>query len=187
MPNFTRDNAIEIWKKYNTDNALLKHAIAVGAAMKYFAKKYNGDENEWEYVGILHDLDYGQFPNEHCIKVKELLEKENVDDYIIRAIQSHGYGQCSDIKPETDMERILFAVDELTGLIVACALVRPSKSLNDLEYKSVKKKYKDKAFASGVDRSIIETGCKMLNIELEEFTKETILALKPFGKEIGLL
>ncbi len=183
---FTKDKALEIWSKYNSDDSLKKHAIAVGAAMKYFAKKYNADENEWEFVGILHDVDYGQYPNEHCVKVRQLLEGEGVDEYIIRAIQSHGFGICSDVEPVSDMEKTLYAVDELTGLVTACALMRPSKSLDDLEYSSVKKKYKNKKFAAGVDRAVVERGAEMLGIELETLITETIEALKPFGKELGL-
>ncbi len=183
---FTKDKALEIWSKYNTDEALKKHAIAVGATMKYFAKKYNGDENEWEFVGILHDIDYSQFPDEHCIKAREILETEGVEEYIIRAIQSHGFGICTDIEPISEMEKTLYAVDELTGLITACALMRPSKSFDDLEYSSVKKKYKNKKFAAGVDRAVVENGAAMLGIELETLIVETIEALKSCGKELGL-
>lgn len=184
---FTKEKALEIWSKYNTDDALKKHAIAVGTTMRYFAKKYGGDENEWEFVGILHDIDYGQFPDEHCIKARVILESEAVGEDIIRAIQSHGYGICTDIEPISDMEKTLYAIDELTGLITACALMRPSKSFDDLEYSSVKKKYKNKKFAAGVDRAIVERGAEMLGMELETLIVETIEALKPCGKEIGLL
>ncbi len=183
---FRKDKALEIWSRYNTDDALKKHAIAVGATMRYFAKKYNADENEWEFVGILHDVDYGQFPEQHCVKVREILESENIEEYIIRAIQSHGFGICSDVEPISDMEKTLYAVDELTGLITACALMRPSKSFDDLEYSSVKKKYKNKKFAAGVDRATVERGAAMLGMELETLIIETIEALKPCGKEIGL-
>lgn len=181
-----REKAIELFKKYNKEPSLFKHALSVEAVMRYFANKYNEDAEEWAMVGFLHDMDYEMFPNEHCIKVKEILEKEGLPESFIRAIQSHGFGICTDIEPNTNMEKTLYAVDELAGFILACALVRPSKSLDDMEVKSVKKKLKDKAFAAKVDRSIINNGAERLNISLDELIKETIEALKPIQESIGL-
>ena len=186
MATISRENAITLWKKYNTDAGLLKHAYAVEAVMRHFAKLNNEDEDEWGVIGLLHDIDYGQFPDEHCIKVKEILEKENIPYEFIKAIQSHGYGLCTDIKPETVMEKTLYAVDELSGFIVACALVRPSKSLDDLELKSVKKKWKDTRFAAGVDRTVIENGVEMLGTTLDDLIKECIIALRPATLSLGL-
>lgn len=186
MASIEREKAIELFKKYNKEPSLFKHALSVEAVMRYFANKYNEDAEEWAMVGFLHDMDYKMFPNEHCIKVKEILEKEGLPESFIRAIQSHGFGICTDIEPNTNMEKTLYAVDELAGFILACALVRPSKSLDDMEVKSVKKKLKDKAFAAKVDRSIINNGAERLNISLDELIKETIEALKPIQESIGL-
>ena len=199
MASIEREKAIELFKKYNKEPSLFKHALSVEAVMRYFANKYNEDAEEWAMVGFLHDMDYEMFPNEHCIKVKEILEKEGLPESFIRAIQSHGFGICTDIEPNTNMEKTLYdiepntnmektlyAVDELAGFILACALVRPSKSLDDMEVKSVKKKLKDKAFAAKVDRSIINNGAERLNISLDELIKETIEALKPIQESIGL-
>lgn len=186
MATISRENALTLWKQYNTDNSLLKHAYAVEAAMRHYATLSGEDADEWGVIGILHDIDYEQFPNEHCIKVKEILEKENIPYEFIRAIQSHGYGLCTDIEPQTLMEKTLYAVDELTGFIVACALVRPSKSLDDLELKSVKKKWKDFRFASGVDRKVIENGASMLGVTIEDLIKECIIGLRPIALDIGL-
>ena len=154
--------------------------------MRYFAKKNGEDEDEWGMVGLLHDMDYEKYPDEHCIKVKEILEAEGLPDSFIRAIQSHGYGLCTDIEPLSNMEKTLYAVDELSGFITACALVRPSKSLDDMEVKSVKKKLKDKAFAAKVDRTVINKGAEMLGINIDELIKETIEALIPVQESIGL-
>jgi len=186
MATISREKGLALWKKYNTDNSLLKHAYAVEAVMRHYAKLNNEDEDEWGVLGFLHDIDYEQFPDEHCIKVKEILEKENIPQEFIRAIQSHGYGLCNDIKPETVMEKTLYAVDELAGFIVACALVRPSKSLDDLELKSVKKKWKDARFAAKVDRNVVEKGAEMLGISLDDLIKECIIALRPAALDLGL-
>ncbi len=186
MASIDRDSAIAIWKKYNTEESLLKHAYAVEAVMRHYAKLNNEDADEWGVIGLLHDMDYGQFPDEHCVKVKELLEKEGLPAEFIRAIQSHGYGFCVDIEPKTQMEKTLYAVDELAGFIYACALIRPSKSMDDLELKSVKKKWKDTRFASGVDRKVVEDGAEMLGLTLDDLIKESILALREVGESLGL-
>ena len=163
-----------------------KHALAVEAVMKYFAKLNNEDVEKWGVVGLLHDLDYEQFPEEHCHKVVEIMQEEGIDDFYIHAVCSHGYGICSDVKPEHIMEKVLFTIDELTGLINALCLMRPSKSVLDLEVKSVKKKFKDKSFASGVNRQIVKDGCEMLGMSLDEVIKETIEGMKTEAEAIGL-
>lgn len=186
MASIERDKAIELFKKYNSEESLFKHALSVEAVMRYFARKNKEDEDEWGMVGLLHDMDYEMYPNEHCIKVKEILEKENLPESFIRAIQSHGFEICVDIEPISDIEKTLYAIDELAGFITACALVRPSKSVEDMEVKSVKKKLKNKNFAAKVDREVINKGAKRLGISLDELIKETIDALIPVQEEIGL-
>lgn len=183
----TREEALELFKEYNESESLLRHALSVEATMKHFAEKFNeADVEKWAIVGLIHDLDYGKYPDEHCIKVQEILKEEKYPEDYIRAIASHGYGICTDIEPMETMEKVLYAIDELTGLITAVALLRPSKSVLDLEPKSVKKKWKDKAFAAGVDRSIIEKGIEMLGMERDEVIMETILAMRKVADEIGL-
>lgn len=186
MASIERDKAIELFKKYNSEESLFKHALSVEAVMRYFARKNKEDEDEWGMVGLLHDMDYEMYPNEHCIKVKEILEKENLPESFIRAIQSHGFEICVDIEPISDMEKTLYAVDELAGFITACALVRPSKSVEDMEVKSVKKKLKNKNFAAKVDRDVINKGAERLGISLDELIQETINALIPVQEKIGL-
>lgn len=186
MASIERDKAIELFKKYNSEESLFKHALSVEAVMRYFARKNKEDEDEWGMVGLLHDMDYEMYPNEHCIKVKEILEKENLPESFIRAIRSHGFEICVDIEPISDMEKTLYAVDELAGFITACALVRPSKSVEDMEVKSVKKKLKNKNFAAKVDRDVINKGAERLGISLDELIQETINALIPVQEEIGL-
>lgn len=186
MASIERDKAIELFKKYNSEESLFKHALSVEAVMRYFARKNKEDEDEWGMVGLLHDMDYEMYPNEHCIKVKEILEKENLPESFIRAIQSHGFEICVDIEPISDMEKTLYAVDELAGFITACALVRPSKSVEDMEVKSVKKKLKNKNFAAKVDRDVINKGAERLGISLDELIQETINALITVQEEIGL-
>lgn len=183
----TREEALELFKKYNKSESLLRHALAVEATMKHFAELFNEpDVEKWAIVGLLHDLDYEMYPEQHCIKVQEILKEEGYPEDYIRAIASHGYGICCDIEPVERMEKVLYAIDELTGLITAAALVRPSKSILDLEPKSVKKKWKDKAFAAGVDRNIIEKGIEMLGMEKDDVIRETINAMRKVAEEIGL-
>ncbi len=179
----TREDAFNLLKKYNSD-ALITHGLAVEATMRYFAKKWCEDVEKWGIVGLLHDLDYEKYPDEHCYKTKEILSSLNYPQDIIRAIMSHAWKICTDVEPKTKMEKTLYAVDELTGLIIACALVRPSKSVIDLEVKSVKKKFKQKSFAAGANREVIKEGATMLQMELDELISEVILALResPFHK-----
>ncbi|NDY74224.1 hydrolase [Desulfobacter hydrogenophilus] len=182
----TRDAALALLKNYNTSQSLIKHAFAVEGVMRYMAGKYGEDKNTWGIVGLIHDLDYEQFPEQHCKKTEEILKENDWPKDLIRAVVSHGWGICTDVKPESTMEKVLFAVDELTGLVATSALVRPSKSVMDLKAKSVKKKWKDKRFAAGVDRSIIQKGADMLGVELGELITDTILGMREVAVEIGL-
>ena len=150
------------------------------------ARKAGEDEDEWGIIGLVHDLDYEKYPDQHCLKVEEILKNEDWPPEYIRAVVSHGWGICSDVPPETQLGKTLYAVDELTGLVATTALVRPSKSVNDLTAKSVKKKWKDKRFAAGVDREIIEKGAAMLGVEITELVTDTIQGMREVSDEIGL-
>ena len=174
----TREKALEALKKYNKEEFHLRHSFTVEGVMRYFAKENNEDEDYWGIVGLLHDIDYEMYPEEHCKKAKELLKEAGADDDLIYSVCSHGFGICSDLEPKKQMEKVLFATDELTGLIWAAAKMRPSGSTKDMELKSLKKKYKDKKFAAGVDRSIVEKGAQMLGWELDELLEKTILAMR---------
>lgn len=178
----TREEAWELLTEYNKDAFHLEHAQTVENTMRYFAEELGyGDEKDfWGIVGLLHDLDFEQYPEQHCIKSQEIMRERGVDERIIHATASHGYGITVDIKPEHEMEKVLYAVDELTGLIGAVVLMRPSKSVQDLELKSVKKKFKSKVFAAGCSREVISNGAQMLGWTLEELITRTIDALKTF-------
>ena len=184
VPN--REETFELLKKYNQSDSLIKHALAVEGVMRYIARKRGKDEEKWGVIGLIHDLDYEKFPEQHCKKTEEILRQNNWPEEYIRAVISHGWGICTDVKPESDMEKVLYAIDELTGLVVTSALVRPSKSVMDLKAKSVKKKWKEKRFAAGVDRSIIERGAEMLGVELTELITDTIMGMREVADEIGL-
>jgi len=186
QPTPTRDETLALLKQYNQSESLIKHAFAVEGVMRYMARKHGGDEDVWGVVGLIHDLDYEQFPDQHCKKTEEILRENNWPEDLIRAVISHGYGICTDVKPETTMEKVLFAIDELTGLVATSALVRPSKSVMDMKAKSVKKKWKDKRFAAKVDRSIIQQGVDMLGVELGELITDTIMGMREVADEIGL-
>lgn len=181
-----REDALNLFKKYNKTESLLKHALSVESVMRYCARKRGGDEDKWGIVGLLHDIDYEQFPEQHCTKAKEILEENGWPDEYVRAVVSHGYGICSDVEPQSEMEKVLYAIDELTGLVATSALVRPTKSVLDMKPKSVKKKWKDKRFAAGVDRSIIERGAEMLDVEIAELIEDTIMGMREAAEEIGL-
>lgn len=176
----SREDALSLLKKYNSDPFHLRHAYTVEGVMRYFANSlgYADDADFWAAVGLLHDIDFEMYPDEHCKKAPELLKEGGANDELIHAVCSHGYGICVDIKPEHEMEKVLFACDELTGLIWACALMRPSKSCKDMELKSLKKKYKDKKFAAGCSREIIENGAEMLGWTLDELLTRTLDAMK---------
>lgn len=178
----TGEGAWELLREYNKDEFHLEHAEIVGKTMRYFAEKLGyGDEADfWEVVGILHDLDFEMYPQEHCIKSQEIMRERGVDERIIHATASHGYAITVDIKPEHEMEKVLYAVDELTGLIGAVVIMRPSKSVQDLELKLVRKKYKSKGFAAGCSREVIERGADMLGWSLDELIERTIEALRTF-------
>ena len=180
-----RDQAEELFKKYNKSESLYHHALSVEAVMREFAKKKGEDEDYWGIVGFLHDIDWEMFPEEHCKKAPELLKEIDTPDDMIHAICSHGYGLVTDVKPEREMEKILFAVDELTGLVNATALMRPTK-IEGMEVKSVKKKWKDKRFAAGVNREVIERGAEMSGIEISELIQTTIDAMEKIAPQIGL-
>lgn len=182
----TRQEALALLKEYNKKEGLIKHALAVEAAMRYCARKRGADEEKWGVVGLVHDLDYEQFPDQHCRKTEEILTSGNWPAEYIRAVLAHGWGICTDIEPQNEMEKVLYAIDELTGLIVATALVRPSKSLMDLKAKSVKKKWKDKAFAAGANRDVIQKGAEMLGMELSELITDVIMGMREVADELGL-
>jgi len=185
-PTPTREDALALLKAYNQSESLIKHAFAVEGVMRFMARKYGGDEEVWGIVGLIHDLDYEQFPDQHCKKTEAILKENNWPDDLIRAVVSHGWGICSDVEPTTRMEKVLYAIDELTGLVATSALVRPTKSVMDMKAKSVKKKWKDKRFAAGVDRSIIQKGADMLGVELGDLITDTIQGMREVADEIGL-
>ena len=182
----TYDEALSLFKEFNQDESLLKHAYSVEGVMRYMARKAGEDEEKWGIIGLVHDLDYERFPKQHCSKVKEILEEQGWPEEYIRAIMSHGWGICSDVEPQSKMEKTLYAIDELTGLISAVALIRPSKSVTDLEARSVMKKWKDKAFAAGVNRSVIEKGAAKLEMELTELVTDVIMGMRQVANKIGL-
>ena len=184
MPN--RDDALSLLKEYNDSPALVQHGVQVGACMAHFAEKSGEDVERWEIVGILHDLDYGKYPEEHCHKAAEIMRDRGYDEELIRAMMSHAWGICTDVEPLSPMEKTLYAVDELSGLVNACVLVRPSKSVMDLEVKSVKKKFKQKSFAAGVDRETVKKGAEMLGMSLDELIAEVIEAMRKRAEACGV-
>ena len=173
-----RKQALNLLLKYNKEKYHIQHALTVEEVMKWFAKELGYDADYWGIVGLLHDLDYEMYPQEHCLKTAEILRLEHYGEEVIRAICSHAYGMRVDVKPEHEMEKVLFAVDELTGLIGAAALMRPSKSVSDMEVKSVKKKFNDKAFAAKCSREVIRNGAEMLGWELEKLFGMTLEAMR---------
>ncbi len=182
----TRQETLELLHQYNESDGLRKHAYAVEGVMRYIARKRGEDEGKWGIIGLIHDLDYEKFPDQHCAKTGEILRELGWPEEYIRAAVSHGWGICSDVIPQTDLEKFLYAIDELTGLVVTTALIRPSKSVLDVQVKSVKNKWKDKRFAAGVDRSIIEKGAQMLQIGLDELIEDTIKGMQEVAESIGL-
>ena len=183
----TREEAFELLKKYNQDRFHIQHALTVEAVMRWYAKElgYGDAEEYWGIVGLLHDIDFELYPEEHCLKAPELLREGGAEEELIHAVCSHGYGLVTDIKPEHTMEKVLFAADELTGLIGAAARMRPSKSVMDMEVQSLKKKYKDKRFAAGGSRDVIRYGAEMLGWSLEELMEKTILAMRSCEERIN--
>ncbi|MGL4606997.1 MAG: HDIG domain-containing metalloprotein [Eubacteriaceae bacterium] len=181
-----KEKALDLLKKYNESESLVSHGIAVSGIMSHFAKLEGEDPQYWGIVGLLHDLDYEKYPEEHCVKVIEILKENGFNDEFIHSVVSHGYGMCSEVEPTHQMEKILYATDELAGLITACAYMRPSKSVNDLEVKSLKKKFKTSSFAGGVNREVITKGAEMSGYTLEDLMKESILGMREVADEIGL-
>lgn len=183
----TREEAYELLNEYVKDENLIRHALAVESVMLHFAELLNEpDPEKWRIVGLVHDLDYELYPDEHCKKIREILTQRSWPDDYIHAIESHGWKICSDVKPVERMEKVLYTIDELTGLITATALVRPSKSIMDVKVKSVKKKWKQKSFAAGANREVIEEGADMLGMDLGEVIGETIEGMKKVANDIGL-
>lgn len=182
----TYNEALSLFKEFNTSESLLKHAYSVEGVMRYIARKRGEDEEKWGIIGLIHDLDYESFPEQHCEKSREILEERGWPKEYIRAIVSHGWGTCNDVEPQTEMEKVLYAIDELTGLVTAAAIIRPSKSVSDLEAKSVMKKWKDKSFAAGVDRSVVEKGIAMLGVELSELVNDVVMGMRDVADRIGL-
>ena len=176
----TRDEALNLLKTYNKEPFHILHGLTVEGVMRWYAKElgYGEDEEFWGICGLLHDIDFELYPEQHCIKAPELLKAGGVGDDMIHAICSHGYGICCDVEPVHEMEKVLFAADELTGLIGAAALMRPSKSVQDMELKSLKKKYKDKKFAAGCSREVIERGAELCGLTLEELWQQTLDAMR---------
>ncbi len=185
----TREEAWILLNEFNKEEFHLKHARIVEGVMRYFAKElgHGSEEDFWGIVGLLHDLDFGMYPEEHCKKSQEIMRERGIDERIVRATASHGYGLTVDIKPEHEMEKVLYAVDELTGLIGAVAIMRPSKSTMDLELSSVKKKFKTPKFAAGCSREVIENGALMLGWDLEDLLLRTIVALRDVEQTTGLV
>lgn len=179
-----RETAVALLKKYNQEEFHLRHGVTVEAVMRYFAEKKGEDVEFWGLAGLLHDVDFEKYPEEHCVKAPELLAEIDAPEALVHAVCSHGYGIVSDVAPECEMEKILFAVDELTGLIGAAALMRPSKSTKDMELKSLKKKFKDKRFAAGCSRDIIKKGAEQLGWELDMLLAETLAAMQAKEDEI---
>jgi putative nucleotidyltransferase with HDIG domain len=187
MPSIpTREEALALLKEYNQNEGLIKHGLAVEGVMRYMARKRGEDEDVWGIVGLIHDLDYEQFADQHCTKTAEILRERGWPEELIRAAVSHGWGICSDVEPQTDLEKVLFAIDELTGLVVATALVRPSKSVLDMKAKSVRKKWKDKRFAAGVNRDIIQQGADRLGVDLSGLITDCIMGMRDVADAIGL-
>ncbi|MBB6481706.1 HDIG domain-containing metalloprotein [Spirochaeta isovalerica] len=182
----SREDALELFRKYNKSDALYKHALSVEAVMRYIAEKLGEDVERWGLVGLVHDIDYEMYPDQHCHKSTEIFNEAGWPEELSRAVASHGWGICSDVEPQSLMEKYLFTIDELTGLVNTTALVRPSKSVLDMTPKSVKKKWKDKRFAAGVDRSIIEKGAAILGLEISEVIDLTIMGMRTVADEIGL-
>ncbi len=182
-----REQAFELLKKYVKNESLITHALTVEAVMRHFAEVLGEpDVEKWGVVGLIHDIDYEMYPEQHCVKAREILEENGFPEDYIHAVQSHGWSICCDVEPVERMEKVLFTIDELTGLIAATALMRPSKSILDTETQSVKKKWKQKSFAAGVNRDIIAKGAEMLGLELDFIIGETIKGMRKVAEEIGL-
>ncbi len=182
----TRETAFALLKEYNKTESLIRHALAVEGVMRYMAKKAGEDVEKWGIIGLIHDLDYEMYPEQHCKMTEKILRENLWPEEYIRAVLSHGWGLASDVEPVTRLEKTIYAVDELTGLVATSALVRPSKSVLDMEGRSVKKKWNDRRFAAGVNRDVIEKGAEMLGVTLDELITDCILGMREVAEEIGL-
>ncbi len=182
----TREEALALLQEHNKNDALIKHALAVEAVMAHFAEKFGEDLEKWRVIGLIHDLDYEKYPEQHCIKTGEILMEEGWPEDYIRAVQSHGWKICTDVEPLERMEKVLYTIDELTGLVVATVLLRPSRSIMDLTTKSVKKKWKQKGFAAGVNREIIEEGAQLLGMDVAEVITESIQGMQKEAEALSL-
>lgn len=183
---YNREAAFKLLNEYTKSESLIRHAIAVEAVMSHFAGLFGEDGEKWSVIGLLHDIDFEMYPEQHCKKTRSILEPLGWPEEYIHAIESHGYKLCSDVEPIEKMEKVLYTIDELTGLITAVALLRPSKSLLDLEVKSVKKKWKQNGFAAGVNREVIEEGAAILGMELDEIIGQTIEGMRTVADELGM-
>jgi putative nucleotidyltransferase with HDIG domain len=181
-----REDALSLLKEFNTNESLLNHALAVEAVMRFIARKHGENEDVWGIIGLIHDLDYEKYPDQHCAMTEQILRERKWPDEYIRAAISHGWGIRVDVEPQSLLEKTLYTVDELTGLVAACALVRPSKSVMDLTSKSVRKKWKEKAFAAGVNRDVIEKGAAMLGTDLDQLIADVIAGMREAAPQIGL-
>ncbi|MCK4599949.1 hydrolase [Candidatus Bipolaricaulota bacterium] len=182
----TREEALNLLKEFNQSESLVKHALAVEGVMRYMARKRDQDEEKWGIIGLVHDLDYERYPEQHCQKTEEILTGRGWPEDYIHAVMSHGWGLVTDVKPEHEMEKVLYAIDELTGLVTAVALVRPSRSVLDMKAKSVAKKWKDKRFAAGANREVIQKGADILGVELTELFEDVIMGMREVAEAIGL-
>jgi len=182
----TREEALNLLKEFNQSESLVKHALAVEGVMRYIARKRDQDEEKWGVIGLVHDLDYERYPQQHCQKTEEILRERGWPEDYIHAVMSHGWGLVTDVKPTHEMEKVLYAIDELTGLVTAVALVRPSKSVLDMKAKSVAKKWKDKRFAAGANREVIQKGADILGVELTELFEDVIMGMREVAEVIGL-
>jgi putative nucleotidyltransferase with HDIG domain len=182
----TREDAWNLLNELNRSESLIHHALAVEGVMRYMAAKLGEDIEQWGIIGLVHDLDYEQFPDQHCTQTERLLTEREWPEEYIRAVVSHGWGMCSDVEPRSTLEKTLYAVDELVGFVTACALVRPSRSVMDLDVKSVQKKWKQKSFAAAVNRQVIEKGAEMLGVELSALIQDVILGMREVAPRIGL-
>lgn len=183
----SRENALKLLNEFNKSDALIKHALSVEAVMRHFGGLLGDtDIDKWGVVGLLHDVDYEMYPKQHCVMARKILSERNWPEEYIRAIESHGWKLCVDVRPETKLEQVLYTIDELTGLVTATVLMRPSKSILDLETKSVKKKWKTKGFAAGVNREVILEGAALLGLEIDYIIGETIAGMQKAAEEIGL-
>lgn len=182
----TRDEALSLLKEYNKSDSLLKHAFAVEGVMRFMARKAGDDAEKWGIIGLIHDLDYEMYPEQHCRMTEKILRDNRWPEEYIRAVLSHGWGLVTDVEPQSRLEKTIFAIDELTGLVATSALVRPSKSVLDMEPRSVRKKWNDKRFAAGVDRKVIEKGAEMLGVTLDELISDCIMGMREVAEETGL-